>query len=391
MKLLQPVEYWYRGLVMKVLMVTTSYPDYEGSNRGIFIRRLCRELAGQGVEVVVLTPRVFGQSPLFEEETGIKVYRFRYPSGSTPLNQLEKIPVVSMSIYMLSGFLKAVSLIIREKPDVIHGNWIVPTGLIASLAGTFTGKPVINTARGMDVRVSEKGPVKLLFDLAARLSDRLTIVSEAMRSRTALKDAELITSGVNDMFFRVSPGYKGRTAVYTRSLEKVYDAETLIRAVPHVLEKIPDARFLIAGTGSLENEIRKTADELSVSGHVDFLGAVPHHTVAEIMKDASVFVSTATADGTSISLLEAIAAKMIPVATDIEANRALISHGQDGYLFRAGDEKDLARKIIAAFSGSIPLGILDKKSIDFNEMICWNAIAKKFIKNYNRLAGKNSM
>ncbi|HQB53782.1 MAG TPA: glycosyltransferase, partial [Bacteroidales bacterium] len=233
---------------MKVLMVTTSYPDYEGSNRGIFIRRLCRELVNQGVEVVVLTPRIFSQSPLFEEEQGIRVYRFRFPSRNKPLNQIESVPVFAMFIYMLSGLFTALRLVMKEKPDVIHGNWIVPTGLIASLAGFLARTPVVNTARGMDVRVSEKGVLRFLFYVAVKLSDCVTVVSEAMRNRPCLSSAEVITSGVNEAFFRIAPDRCSLTILHTRSLEKIYDVETLIRAVPLVLEQLPEARFVIAGT-----------------------------------------------------------------------------------------------------------------------------------------------
>ncbi len=47
---------------MKVLLVTTTYPDYPGSQRGIFIRKLCLELMTNGLEVLVLTPKVLAQA-----------------------------------------------------------------------------------------------------------------------------------------------------------------------------------------------------------------------------------------------------------------------------------------------------------------------------------------
>jgi hypothetical protein len=53
---------WYRTTSMKVLLVTTTYPDYPGSQRGIFIRKLCLELMTNGLEVLVLTPKVLAQA-----------------------------------------------------------------------------------------------------------------------------------------------------------------------------------------------------------------------------------------------------------------------------------------------------------------------------------------
>jgi len=372
---------------MKVLMITTSYPDFEESNRGIFIRRLCRELANNRIEVIVLTPRIFHESPLYEEEQGIHVHRFRFPSGNRPLNQLESIPVFPMCVYMLSGLMSALRIIFREKPDVIHGNWIVPTGLIASLAGLLTGTPVINTARGMDMRVSEKGIIKALFNLAVRLSDKVTIVSEVMRERSVLSNAELITSGVNETFFSRTPIRNHRTVLYARSLERIYDAGTLIRAVPHVLKSIPDAQFVIAGSGSQLDDLKKTAEILGISDSIDFLGHVAHNRVSELMKAASVYVSTATADGTSIALMEAIAAGLIPVVSDINANKLLVKDGKDGFLFLPEKELDLADKIIFALTEGIPPSVLDQKRYIFREIAGWSSIANRFISSYNHIAG----
>jgi len=117
---------------MKVLLVTTSYPDFPGSQRGIFIRKLCLELLKNGLDVLVLTPRILSQSAYFEDDSGIKVYRFWFPSNNKQLNQMDSIPMIPMVIYMASGLFKALHLIVKYKPDVIHGNWIVPTGLIAA-------------------------------------------------------------------------------------------------------------------------------------------------------------------------------------------------------------------------------------------------------------------
>ncbi len=370
---------------MKVLLITTSYPDFPGSTRGIFIQRLCRELVSQGMEVVVLTPRVYRESPLSEREPGIAVHRFRYPSGNRPLNQVKSIPVLPMCAYLLSGLGKALFLAWKEKPDVIHGNWIVPTGLIASLAGLLTKTPVINTARGMDMRVSEKGFVRLLFDLAVRLSAKVTVVSEAMRERGSLAGAEVITSGVDPSFFSVSPDHAAHAILHARSLEPVYDVRTLIRALPLVLSQIPDARLVIAGTGSQEASLRMLASELGIGAAIEFLGSVSNRAIGPLMEKSFVYASAATADGTSIAMLEAMAAGMVPVVTDIAPNRAFIEHGKDGFLFRPGDEDDLARCLIRAFRHEITPQTLQRKRLSLEGSVSWGFVAKRFAQIYREL------
>ncbi|HPJ08679.1 MAG TPA: glycosyltransferase [Deltaproteobacteria bacterium] len=370
---------------MRVLMVTTSYPDHPGSQRGIFIRELCLGLRDRGVEVMVLTPRVLAASPLIEDDHGIVVRRFRYPSGGRQLNQMDSIPVLAMALYMVSGFVSALRAIRTFRPDVIHGNWIVPTGLIASLAGFFTGLPVINTARGMDTRVRENRLVRVLFTLAVRLSDKLTVVSDSMRSIPGLSSAEVLSSGVDTVFFDIQPDPSSKTVLFTRSLEPVYDAATLVRSVPLVCEKEPEVRFAIAGSGTQDEQLKSLAHDLGIVDHVRFLRHIPHGDVPGLASRSRVFVSTALADGTSIALLEAMAAELVPVATDIEANRALISHGHDGFLFRPGDEQDLAENILRALSGEISSQTLLQKRSSLKEKIRWSTVADRFINSYNQL------
>ena len=66
--------------------------------------------------------------------------------------------------------------------------------------------------------------------------------------------------------------------------------------------------------------------------------------IPALMKQASVYVSSAVADGTSPALLEAIAARLTPVVTDIDANRPLVREGEDGFLFNPRDAKILPGK-----------------------------------------------
>ncbi len=374
---------------MKVLLITTSYPDNTGSQRGIFIRELCLELMKNGIDIMVLTPRVLSTSPFLEDDCGISIRRFWYPSRNTQLNQLDSIPILSMAVYMISGIITGLHLIWKHKPDIIHGNWIVPTGLIASLIGRIFGIPVINTARGMDLRVRANRVVKALFDWTVKHSDKLTVVSPAMKTIEGLKKAEVISSGVDQIFFDIIPNSASKIVLYSRSLEPIYDVETLLKSIPIVQEQVPDVKFIIAGSGSQESLLKSLANNLGISERVSFIGHVPHETIAVLLAEATVFVSTATADGTSIALLEAIAAGLTPVVTDIEANRLLVSEGIDGFLFKPRDAEDLAWKIIQALTGVIRTDVLNKKSREFSGRISWGSVARGFINSYSQLTRKD--
>jgi glycosyltransferase involved in cell wall biosynthesis len=235
------------------------------------------------------------------------------------------------------------------------------------------------------LRISERQPIRALFDLAVRLSGKTVIVSPSMKTRKVLQDSEIIPMGVDEVFFEIHPDRGARTIVYTRSLEPVYDTETLVRSVPIVIRSVPDARIIIAGSGSQQDRLKALAREIGADPHIQFLGHVPAEGIPALMKNASVYVSTAVADGTSPALLEAIAAGLTPVVTDIEANRSLVSDGQDGFLFSSRDAENLAGKIIEALSGAIPASVLDEKSEAMRSSISWSSIARGFIHFYQQL------
>jgi L-malate glycosyltransferase len=371
---------WHR-IVVKILMVTNGYPDYPGSYRGIFIKKLCLALKNEGLDILVVCPRVFKKSPYLEIDEGIQVHRFWYPSGEKPLGQSGKVPVFAMIIYMLTGLFTSLRLIIKEKPDIIHGNWIVPTGLIAAVAGKLTGRPVVNSAHGMDVRISNNFPVTYLFKMAAYLSDKLTIVGEYMKGNKPLKNAEIIACGVDEGFFEVKADVKSKTVISTRSLEPIYDVETLIKAVPFVLAKDPEAKFIIIGDGTLKEHLQNLSADLGVSDSVTFTGRIDNSEIPAYMNKAKVYVSTSLADGTSVSLLEALAAGLSPVVSDIDANRPFVN---ETCLFDKQDFKDLSNAITRALGGS---GTIDANRT-FNENVSWPAIAQKYIHLYIQLADK---
>jgi len=87
--------------------------------------------------------------------------------------------------------------------------------------------------------------------------------------------------------------------------------------------------------------------------------------MAGLLAEADIFVSTSLYDGTSVSLLEAMACGTFPIVTDIASNREWILDGETGSLFSGGDEILLAKKILEA----IRTPELLKKSIAKNRKI----------------------
>jgi glycosyltransferase involved in cell wall biosynthesis len=115
-----------------------------------------------------------------------------------------------------------------------------------------------------------------------------------------------------------------------------------------VLKEEPKTRFLIAGDGPERDHLEKEATKLNVNSAVQFLGRVPHEEMPNLLTQADIYVSTSLYDGTSVSLLEAMACGAFPVVTDILPNREWILDGENGFLIPTESETILGKKIVEA-------------------------------------------
>lgn len=133
------------------------------------------------------------------------------------------------------------------------------------------------------------------------------------------------------------------TAVMVATLEGHKDHATLLRAIPLVTREHPTFRLRLIGNGSLMRPLRELAQELGVGSVVEFLGA--RNDVPELLGQADFFVfSTTPQEGLGSVLLEALAAGLPVIASDVPACRELLA-GRWGTLVPPADPVALAQVI----------------------------------------------
>jgi glycosyltransferase involved in cell wall biosynthesis len=139
--------------------------------------------------------------------------------------------------------------------------------------------------------------------------------------------------------------------VSLRSLVPEYLIETLLRAIALT----PDVEVDLAGDGSASHALHALAEEMGVSDRVRFHGAVPEAGVPALLAQAHVHVSTTPTDGSSISLLQALATGRPSIVVDNPANREWIVPELTGWLVPPGDAEALAACIAAVCADPEPL------------------------------------
>lgn len=141
--------------------------------------------------------------------------------------------------------------------------------------------------------------------------------------------------------------------ICTRGFLEVYDNATIVRALGLLGDIPPGLSMKFVSSGPLLAETQRLADAViptSWRDRVVFLGGASQEELKNIVKSASFYLSASLSDGTSSSLLEAMASGLIPIVSDIAANREWIIPGENGLLFAPGDHQGLAAQIRRAIT-----------------------------------------
>ena len=132
-------------------------------------------------------------------------------------------------------------------------------------------------------------------------------------------------------------------ALYMGRLHKDKGLVHLVRAWKMLVSRWPTARLWIAGEGPQHRELARQIDEFDLQGQVLLAGVFDEIDV--LLAAADLFVLPSYEEGTSLALLEAMAAGLPVVASDIPGNRPLVTDGEQGLLVPPRDADALAAAI----------------------------------------------
>jgi phosphatidylinositol alpha-1,6-mannosyltransferase len=132
--------------------------------------------------------------------------------------------------------------------------------------------------------------------------------------------------------------------------EREKHVDKLIRAMPAVLARVPDARLVIVGDGALRAELEALASDLGVAGHVDFRGFVTDAELAEAYARAALFALPSSKEGFGIVYLEAWLRGLPVIASRFGAGAEVVSDGVDGFTVDPADIDRMAEAIAALLS-----------------------------------------
>jgi phosphatidylinositol alpha-1,6-mannosyltransferase len=128
--------------------------------------------------------------------------------------------------------------------------------------------------------------------------------------------------------------------------------DIVIRALPHILQVVPNAHYLIAGIPTLQAKLEVLASELNVAEHVHFLGKVDTEMLPAIYNACDVFilVSRHSLDGSfegyGIVAVEAALCSKPAVVADNSGLAEAIQHGKTGFVVPAENSQSVAQAVM---------------------------------------------
>jgi glycosyltransferase involved in cell wall biosynthesis len=162
-------------------------------------------------------------------------------------------------------------------------------------------------------------------------------------------DLEHFSPG-EDKELRARAGWEDAFVVlHTRSWEPIYGVDVFAKAFATAAKARPELRLFLLGNGSLAGEIREIFMHGGVMDRVHFSGQVKYGDLPNYYRAADLYVSASHSDGSSVSLMEALACGLPALVSEIPGNREWVKPGQQGWLFRDGDVEALAEGIVQTF------------------------------------------
>lgn len=346
---------------LRVLIATTSFPVRKRLVSGVFVERLAATLGQRtDVDIEVVAPDSADQSGE-PTPTCYRLETFRYaprqwqrlshePGGIPAAMARSPLLWLLLPTFLLAFFLKLLRR--SRKADLIHANWSF-TGLLAAIAGTITGTPVITTLRGSDVSTMHRSALRRLsLRVLLKIDGATVAVSRLMQSDLIrafpqhAKDIHHIPNGVDSRFLDLPIARPGSPRLRLVSIGNLTANKAQLDIIQALVELgDPDISLTLVGDGPERTVLEQHIRLHRLERHVTLTGALPVEQIPDILAEHDALVLASHSEGRPNVVVEAMAAGRIVISSNLPGVAELIQEGNNGLLFPPGHPRDMADRI----------------------------------------------
>jgi glycogen synthase len=357
--------------VPSILILSWEYPPLIEGGLARHVRKLSEALVDLDVDVHVLT-RGGEESPPEEEAAGVHIHRVREPKRPTDLGEFVAW-VERMNADMLAA---GVELGDSHEFALVHGHdWLVAMAC-DHLARRF-GAPLVTTIHATEygrhqgwVEEHPQSHIHGVERWITNRADRVIACSYYMREQIAdifgVPDEKIVVipNGIDpeDLQPQDEHELERLRMQFADPDEKlvlllgrlVYEKgfQLALEAMPSLIERLPTTRFLVAGSGTHEAELRRQASQLGLMEHGTFLGWIGDDVLHSLYRIADVCVVPSIYEPFGLVALEAMASGCPCIVADTGGLREVVPHEEAGLRFRARDPVALGEMVERLLSDS---------------------------------------
>jgi glycogen(starch) synthase len=393
---------------MRVLLISWEYPPVIEGGLGRHVRKLSEHLVSEGVEVHVLT-RGGGRLPVEEERHGVVVHRVREPEFPKDIDAfVHWVDRMNADMRELGAELCA-----RYEFDVIHSHdWLV-AGAAEMVARRYE-RPWLTTVHATEfgrhqgwVHKHPQSHIHAVERAMVRRADRVITCSEYMRSHVS-------------SVFGVSPARVTTipNAIDPADLQPVVDDLAALRsrfaapserlvllvgrlvhekgfhlaldALAPVIKRLRDVRFVIAGSGTTETELKRQARRLGLMRHGTFLGWVGDDMLHSLYRVADLCIVPSIYEPFGLVALEAMASGCLCVVADTGGLREVVpADGSVGVRFASRDSAALEAVLDEVLGDDAARAQMVAEAREHVLRFDWAEVARRTLEVYGRLLAAN--
>ncbi len=346
-------------MTSRALIICWEYPPVIEGGLARHVRKLAEELVRQGVEVDVLT-RGKERSPDRECRGGVNVHRVCEPEWPRDLDRFVAW-VEQMNEDMLAA---GMQLAAEHSYDIVHGHdWLV-AHVSAKLADALSVPFVTTihaTEHGRHQGWVDKPPQSHIHGVErwmAGHADAVIVCSHYMRGHVAdVFDIDesrvaVIPNGIDPSELRPVDDLDALRLKFAEPEQRlvllvgrlVYEKgfQHALDALPEVIGKVPGVRFVVAGSGTHEAELKAQAEKLGLDAHGTFLGWIGDDALHSLYRIADLCVVPSIYEPFGLVALEAMASGCPCIVADTGGLREVVPAGERvGLRFNGGDPQHL--------------------------------------------------
>jgi glycogen(starch) synthase len=393
--------------LMRVLLISWEYPPVIEGGLGRHVRKLSEHLAREGIEMHVLTRRG-GRLPAEEVRHGVFVHRVREPPFPKDVNAFVRW-VDDMNADMRE---LALELCERFEFDVVHSHdWLVAT--VAEAVARGIGRPWLVTVHATEygrhqgwVQNHPQSHIHAVERRMVRRADRVITCSQYMRGHVAsvfgvsARHIGAIQNGVDprdlEPICEDLAGLRSRFAAPDERLvlmvgRLVYEKgfHLALDALAPVIRRLRDVRFVVAGSGTAEQELKRQARRLGLSEHGTFLGWTGDDMLHSLYRVADLCIVPSIYEPFGLVALEAMASGCLCVVAETGGLREVVpADGTAGIRFRSRDADALGRVLEQVLGDDEARAQLVAEGREHVLRFGWPDVARRTLAIYEGLASK---